>query len=178
MVTKTSHLPIRYLLALLWAHPILHISAIRVKDRRGYCQLKEEVLDRTMWRNRFGRFFGHVVWKITDGNDGRYVRATCFDLVGHPQALQEIIPKSYLVFLHCGIPNVYKFLSQEHEIAATQVQFLQAYILYAPATKTCKHLGSHNAKKKLNNSWICFLGGPEDDLLGRNMWPWHIYHCI
>ena len=31
MVTKTSHLPIRYFLALLWAHPILHISMIRVK---------------------------------------------------------------------------------------------------------------------------------------------------
>ena len=31
MVTKTSHLPIRYFLALLWAHPILHISTIRVK---------------------------------------------------------------------------------------------------------------------------------------------------
>jgi len=30
MVTKTSHLPIRYFLALLWAHPILHISTIRV----------------------------------------------------------------------------------------------------------------------------------------------------
>ena len=31
------------------------------KDRRGYCQLKEEALDRTMWRNRFGRGFGPVV---------------------------------------------------------------------------------------------------------------------
>ena len=29
-----------------------------LKDRRGYCQLKEEILDRTMWRNRFGRGFG------------------------------------------------------------------------------------------------------------------------
>ena len=28
---KTSHLPIRYFLALLWAHPILHISTISVK---------------------------------------------------------------------------------------------------------------------------------------------------
>ena len=28
---KSSHLPIRYFLALLWAHPILHISRIRVK---------------------------------------------------------------------------------------------------------------------------------------------------
>jgi hypothetical protein len=24
---------------------------------------------------------------------------------------------------------------------------------------------------KLNSSWICLLGGPEDDLLGRNMSP-------
>ena len=32
-----------------------------LKDRRGYCQLKEEALDRTMWRNRFGRGFGLVV---------------------------------------------------------------------------------------------------------------------
>ena len=31
------------------------------KDRRGYCQLKEEALDRTLWRNRFGRGFGPVV---------------------------------------------------------------------------------------------------------------------
>ena len=31
------------------------------KDRRGYCQLKEETLDRTMWRNHFGRGFGPVV---------------------------------------------------------------------------------------------------------------------
>ena len=30
-------------------------------DRRAYCQLKEEALDRTMWRNRFGRGFGPVV---------------------------------------------------------------------------------------------------------------------
>ena len=32
-----------------------------LKDRRGYCQLKEEALDRTMWRNSFGRGFGPVV---------------------------------------------------------------------------------------------------------------------
>jgi len=25
-----------------------------LNDRRGYSYLKEEVLDRTMWRNRFG----------------------------------------------------------------------------------------------------------------------------
>ena len=32
-----------------------------LKDRGGYCQLKEEPLDNTMWRNRFGRGFGPVV---------------------------------------------------------------------------------------------------------------------
>ena len=33
--------------------------------------------------------------------------------------------------------------------------------------------------KLFNNSWIFFFfGGPDDDLLGRNMSPWHIYHCI
>ena len=32
-----------------------------LKGRRGYCQLKEEALDRTVWRNRFGRGFGPVV---------------------------------------------------------------------------------------------------------------------
>ena len=32
-----------------------------LKDRIGYCQLKEEALDRTMWKNLFGRGFGLVV---------------------------------------------------------------------------------------------------------------------
>jgi hypothetical protein len=32
-----------------------------VKERRGYCHLKEEAVDRTMWRAGFGRGFGPVV---------------------------------------------------------------------------------------------------------------------
>ena len=32
-----------------------------LKDRRGYCELKEEALDCTMWRNRFARGFGPVI---------------------------------------------------------------------------------------------------------------------
>jgi hypothetical protein len=32
-----------------------------LKDRRGYSHLKEEALDRAMWRNRFGRIFEPVV---------------------------------------------------------------------------------------------------------------------
>ena len=29
-----------------------------LKDRTGYCHLKEEALDRSMWRNIFGGGFG------------------------------------------------------------------------------------------------------------------------
>jgi len=36
-----------------------------LKERRGYCHLKEEALDRTMWRARFGRGFGPVVRQTT-----------------------------------------------------------------------------------------------------------------
>ena len=32
-----------------------------LKDRRGYSDMKEEAVDRTMWRNRFGGGFGPVV---------------------------------------------------------------------------------------------------------------------
>jgi hypothetical protein len=32
-----------------------------LKEMRGYSHLKEEALDRTMWRDRFGRGFGPVV---------------------------------------------------------------------------------------------------------------------
>jgi hypothetical protein len=36
-----------------------------LKERRGYSQLKEEALDRTMWTARFGRGFGPVVRQTT-----------------------------------------------------------------------------------------------------------------
>jgi hypothetical protein len=37
-----------------------------LKDRRGYSHLKEEALDCTMWRNRFGGGFGPVVRQNTE----------------------------------------------------------------------------------------------------------------
>jgi hypothetical protein len=36
-----------------------------LKERKGYSQLKEEALDRTMWRARFGRGLGPVVRQTT-----------------------------------------------------------------------------------------------------------------
>jgi hypothetical protein len=37
-----------------------------LKDMRGYSHLKEEALDRTMWRNCFGRGIGPVIRQITE----------------------------------------------------------------------------------------------------------------
>jgi hypothetical protein len=36
-----------------------------LKERRGFCHLNEEALDRTMWRARVGRDFGPVVKHTT-----------------------------------------------------------------------------------------------------------------
>jgi hypothetical protein len=36
-----------------------------LKERRGYSHLKEEAVDRTMWRARFGTGFGPVVRQTT-----------------------------------------------------------------------------------------------------------------
>jgi len=37
-----------------------------LKDRRGYSNLKEEALDRTIWWNRFRGCFGPVVRQNTE----------------------------------------------------------------------------------------------------------------
>ena len=37
-----------------------------LKDRRGYSHLKEEALDRTMWKNRFRGGFGPVFRQSTE----------------------------------------------------------------------------------------------------------------
>ena len=37
-----------------------------LKDRRGYSHLKEEALDRTMWRNRFRGGYGPVARQNTE----------------------------------------------------------------------------------------------------------------
>jgi hypothetical protein len=37
-----------------------------LKERRGYSHLNEEAVDRTMWRARFGRGFGHFIRQTTE----------------------------------------------------------------------------------------------------------------
>jgi hypothetical protein len=47
-----------------------------LKERRGYSYLKEEALDRTVWRARFGRGFGPVVRQTNN-----LMTATFFGLI-------------------------------------------------------------------------------------------------
>jgi hypothetical protein len=37
-----------------------------LKEKRRYCKLKEQALDRTMWRTRFGRGYRPVVRQTTE----------------------------------------------------------------------------------------------------------------
>jgi hypothetical protein len=37
-----------------------------LKEKRRYWKLKEEALDRTLWRTRFGRDYGPVVGQTTE----------------------------------------------------------------------------------------------------------------
>jgi hypothetical protein len=37
-----------------------------LKEKRRYFKLKEEALDRTLWRTRFGRSYGPVVRQTTE----------------------------------------------------------------------------------------------------------------
>ena len=39
---------------------------VDLKDKRGYSHLKEEAVDRTIWRHRFGGGFGPVVRQNTE----------------------------------------------------------------------------------------------------------------
>jgi hypothetical protein len=41
-----------------------------VKETRGYRKLKDETLDRTVWRTRFGRGYGPVVGYTVGRMDG------------------------------------------------------------------------------------------------------------
>jgi hypothetical protein len=62
-VTKTSHLQIRYFLALLWAHPILHISTIRVKYIIIIIIIAIYSISRNVWGGKMRDF---VTYKSTD----------------------------------------------------------------------------------------------------------------
>jgi hypothetical protein len=65
-----------------------------LKEKREYSHLREEALDRTMWRARFGRGFGLVVRKTAEGMN----EVSCIDpreeLSGTPCVGAYIGPKA------------------------------------------------------------------------------------
>jgi hypothetical protein len=58
-------------------------------DRRGYSHLKEEVLDRIKWRNRFGRGSRPVAWQITDDDN-------CSVEVERAADVSDVLPPSFV----------------------------------------------------------------------------------
>jgi hypothetical protein len=55
-----------------------------LKERRGYSHLKEEALDRTMWRAGFGRVFGPVVRQTAEWmNESTYARLSTIIYLYH-----------------------------------------------------------------------------------------------
>jgi len=56
-----------------------------LKDKRGYSHLKEEALDRTMWRHRFGGGFGPVVRQNTEWMKQRSLLHVSATYCGHLQ---------------------------------------------------------------------------------------------
>ena len=58
-----------------------------LKNRRGYSHLKEEALDLTMWRNRFGGGFGPVVRQNTNEYIYIYIFIYLFICIGSLEGL-------------------------------------------------------------------------------------------
>ena len=59
-----------------------------LKDRRGYSHLKEEALDRTIWRAGFGRGYGPVVRQTTkwmSSERDKYIKIQLFTLLYHSE---------------------------------------------------------------------------------------------
>jgi len=68
-----------------------------LKERRGYSHLKEEALDRTMWRAGFGRGFGPVARKNTKSVSA----TTCFGyLIRHFLAVYNETQNEQCIYKH------------------------------------------------------------------------------
>jgi hypothetical protein len=70
------------------------------KERREYSHLKEDALDRTVWKARFGRSFGPVVIKLL--NEGINVKClSVFPVPGCDRALRSDRKTYFLLLLCC-----------------------------------------------------------------------------
>ena len=76
-----------------------------LKDRRGYSHLKEEALDRTMWRHRFGGGFGPVVRQNTEWMNCPGIERWLW-MINWEQICKKLANKIFKEGLICRRPSV------------------------------------------------------------------------
>ena len=115
-----------------------------LKDRRGYYHLKEEALDRTMWRKRFGKGVGPVVRQITE-----WMNEFCKDL------LPYIVLGLKIKWHHCSSSltslHVHHFVITEcRKLESMEGRLVVAFILSSMKTghlvqklNGCRHRHTH-----------------------------------
>ena len=74
-----------------------------LKERRGYSQLKEEALDRTVWRARFGRGFGPIVRQTNELINSWWTQS--FQTRGKSANCQRRVYVASYAVTHCLIPS-------------------------------------------------------------------------
>jgi len=80
-----------------------------LKDRRWYSHLKEEALDRSMWRHSFGGGFGPVVRQNTEWMRRQFLHKMWPNPVSLPFFIVSRISHSSLTLLFC---NTSSFLTR------------------------------------------------------------------
>ena len=137
MVTKTSHLPIRYFLALLWAHPILHISTIRVNAGAAGG-------DRCIQRNKAG-----------GERTTLHCRAVAQPLL--PCKRNNVLP-SHGWRTHVAINNVINFEALPWKNSSAFSVLLQyTFRCKRRGTHSCLHAKCPTVLQDVNHIWSCSI---------------------
>jgi hypothetical protein len=142
-----------------------------LKEKRGYSHLKEEDLDRTMWRARFGRGFGTVVRETTKWiyiytvyilyirlltcmnfdiyleNWGRDLMHNYQNTKGHNSSFRILQCKDMQQFLYC---TVTREKAQKHIVASTNRKWPHRET-FRTSSRYCMNLwvrGTHSVQWK------------------------------
>jgi hypothetical protein len=96
-----------------------------LKDKRGYSHLKEENLDRTVWRNRFGGSYGTVVRQNTEWMNmavsvfiHKFIRISYIETVTCTQSVFDVVRYNQLKlksFIYERDVNIFFFLHDEEK---------------------------------------------------------------
>jgi hypothetical protein len=137
-----------------------------LKERRGYSHLKEEALNRTMWRARFGRGFGPVVrqttkWINTWGSlDNSAVLRTIQwwtpeTLRRHSYRVHTLFPPANRPDRLWGLPH-FPFKEQE-DVKANKSPRIKPRLKISGATTALASMVWWNTQGKLRFAWYISL---------------------